>query len=112
MNKFTPGPWHSQLDGSDWGMPRNHAILSDGGELIAEIHSIQPYCAGESRQNIDRVMRDMANARLIAAAPDMMELLERTIARLEQWDRDNICNDDDLYTDLINTVAEIKEKGR
>lgn len=86
--KHTPGPWkitHTALNGyrvsdsTGWGVA---VVLKD--------------------------TNDDANARLIAAAPDMFELLERTIKRLEQWDRDNICYDDDLYTDLINTVAEIK----
>lgn len=92
MSRFAEGPWkiaHSELNGyrvndqSGWGVA---VILKD--------------------------TNDKENAYLIAAAPTMLELLERTIARLEQWDRDNICNDDDLYTDLINTVAEIKEKER
>lgn len=40
---------------------------------------------------------------------DAIELLKRTQARLEQWDTDNICADDDLYTDIINTLSELEE---
>lgn len=80
MSKFTPGPWKAQFGSSDWGMPRSHAVLSSIGDLVAEIHSIQPYCAGESKKNIDRAMQDMVNARLIAQAPAMYEALQKILA--------------------------------
>jgi hypothetical protein len=35
-------------------------------------------------------------------------LLKRTQSRLEQWDKDNICSDDDLYTDIFNTLLELE----
>jgi len=89
MNKFTPGPWEAAPDGN---------VISEQQGIVERI-AVSILC-GKARRE--------ANARLIAAAPDMLELLERTIKRLEQWDNDNICCDDDLYTDLINTVAEIK----
>lgn len=95
MSKFTPGPWQVKRYA-------NHELQTD---FVMVVIGDRVHMIGYSDE-------DKANARLIAAAPDMMELLERTLARLEQWDRDNICCDDDLYTDLINTVAEIKEKGR
>jgi len=104
MNKFTPGPWHlSAGTYSQRWVVDSKSPPTGKQNLIA---MLQSHWKGNENDTMD------ANARLIAAAPDMMELLERTIARLKQWDRDNICNDDDLYTDLINTVAEIKEKGR
>lgn len=37
------------------------------------------------------------------------ELLRRTRSRLEQWDSDNICADDDLYTDIVNTLPELEK---
>jgi hypothetical protein len=40
---------------------------------------------------------------------DAIELLKRTQARLEQWDTDNICTDDDLYTDILNTLPELEK---
>ena len=36
-------------------------------------------------------------------------LLKRTQSRLEQWDTDNICADDDLYTDILNTLPELEQ---
>ena len=40
---------------------------------------------------------------------EAIELLKRTKTRLEQWDKDNICTDDDLYTDIINTLPELEK---
>lgn len=40
---------------------------------------------------------------------DAIELLKRTQARLERWDTDNICTDDDLYTDILNTLPELEK---
>lgn len=53
--------------------------------------------------------RDM---RLIGARfmlKEAIELLKRTQTRLEQWDSDNICADDDLYTDIVNTLPELEK---
>lgn len=36
-------------------------------------------------------------------------LLKRMQSRLEQWDTDNICADDDLYTDILNTLPELEQ---
>lgn len=38
-----------------------------------------------------------------------IELLKRTQTRLEQWDSDNICADDDLYTDIFSTLPELEK---
>ena len=40
---------------------------------------------------------------------EAIELLKRTKTRLEQWDRDNICTDDNLYTDVFNTLPELEK---
>lgn len=40
---------------------------------------------------------------------EAIELLKRTQTRLEQWDSDNICADDDLYTDILNTLPELEQ---
>ena len=100
MNKFTPGPWHlSAGTYSERWVVDSKSPPTGKQNLIA---MLQNHWSGNENDAMD------ANARLIAAAPDMLELLEHTIKRLEQWDKDDICYDDDLYTDLINTVAEIK----
>lgn len=38
-----------------------------------------------------------------------IRLLNRTQSRLELWDKDNICVDDDLYTDIINALPELEK---
>ena len=69
MGKHTPGPWTVQGDGYDtatYVMGRD--VLVRGGEadrIIAVCHSYGP---------LDRISR-LHNARLIAAAPDMLEAL-------------------------------------
>ena len=87
--KWTPGPWRVEKGRSDWGMPRSHAVVPDDGSgfdfdgMIAEVHSLQPYCAGESKANIEKASTDIANAHLIAAAPDLYEaLLEAHLAMI------------------------------
>ena len=40
---------------------------------------------------------------------EVIDLLKRTQTRLEQWDADNICADDDLYTDILNTLPELEK---
>lgn len=57
MNKHTPGPWHVNSSGAE--------IVEDRGIVIAEV--------------FDRgteTPRPQANARLIAAAPDMLRALQ------------------------------------
>ncbi len=92
MNKFTPGPWKVDLGFIDksWLKGKCQVVVFAGEEPVAICSDNDP------------------NAKLIAAAPDMIELLERTKARLEQWDKDNICTDDDLYTDLLWTIRQAK----
>ena len=40
---------------------------------------------------------------------EAIELLKRTQSRLEFWDKENICADDDLYTDILNTLPELEK---
>ena len=61
MSKHTPGPWEAKEDEyGHWG------IYASGGECIA----------------ITEEREDEANARLIAAAPDMLKLLKGTLRYL------------------------------
>jgi hypothetical protein len=43
--------------------------------VIAEIMSVQPYCVGASRKDLERAAAQMANACLIASAPDLLAAL-------------------------------------
>lgn len=62
--KFTPGPWFTKREG--WSTVYVEARI-DGG-MIQEVAACGPTDAGQDQQQ--------ANARLIAAAPDLYEALE------------------------------------
>lgn len=63
---FTPGPWHVE----GFNPPRIYA--NDGLDIIAQCDS----CGEKARKE------EMANARLIAAAPEMYSLLKAYVATM------------------------------
>ena len=76
---FTPGPWHcGQLNGEG-------AIFANNGKRLTienGLHSLHPICHVQNTFGKE----DQANARLIAAAPDMLEmckLFEECMANLD-----------------------------
>jgi hypothetical protein len=73
--KHTPGPWFFRAD------PRtgDHGIVADGTGVFAEAFA-DIRRAGEGNRE-----EACANARLIAAAPDMLELHEKLLAWVEHW---------------------------
>jgi hypothetical protein len=77
--KHTPGPWQ---------LKRFGAIFSSSGEYIVDL--------GISR----RYVNPEANARLIAAAPDLLEALEGCLAQLER-------DTELLYEGMPHTEPEI-----
>jgi hypothetical protein len=67
MSKHTPGPWNFQGNGYGW---RNGEYQSDGNAA----NGYCPFCAhGESASEC------VANARLIAAAPELLEACEAAV---------------------------------
>lgn len=65
MSKHTPGPWTDvSVDGSYWG------VYSSSGDVVAQAQQIRPM--KDDPTQIER----HANARLIAAAPELLEALE------------------------------------
>jgi len=92
--KHTRGPWMIYTAGLDWGMPRSHSIVPVSEDqpyleenVVAEVYSVTPYVAGASRAEKELARRAWANANLIAAAPEMYDLLEE-IARGPYEDSD------------------------
>lgn len=71
MTEHTPGPWTVSADRDAWGFYMLHDVAShecdECDECDDAIESHCPRCGWE---------RDDANARLIAAAPDLLEALE------------------------------------
>lgn len=77
LSGFTPGYWHSSNQPGDWGLGGAHHIHVAGAnpyecdQCITHIEYQTPYCLGEKRSVIEAADQAAANARLIAAAPDM-----------------------------------------
>lgn len=70
MNEFSIAPWKTTRSHSDEYI---RDIKDAQGELIAQV------CAFD-----DEVMETIANARLMAAAPDLLEALRDILSRAEQ----------------------------
>ena len=95
--KFTPGPWYVRRD-----IP--HLVLHDRGISPAHTtHPAQSVCA------CIEVYRDAnelgANAHLIAAAPDMYNLLQELV---DDWD----CPDTDTLAEYAATIERLLRKAR
>lgn len=83
MSKHTPGPWYMDAKGSIWRRPISDLYENGGGVLGDKpLATVWKGWYGEGEQGFPVV----ANARLIAAAPDMLEAL-KSIA--EFWNRDH-----------------------
>ena len=63
--KYSPGPW----------TVTNGIMPNSGGRLIVEDFGGRSVCATSARGVDGKVKRMEANARLIAAAPEMLEVL-------------------------------------
>jgi len=75
---YTPGPWKYSFEGSnpDWAI-----VTNNSGAIVANVNS-------ETGPNIHTApaMRQMpadANARLIAAAPDLLEACKTALALID-----------------------------
>lgn len=85
MNRATPGPWiAASKPSSVCGWP----VVSSAGRLICEVNYIQ-HTQIDTPVSGDRVFNaeSKANARLIAAAPEMLEALKLFVA---EWDDGNL----------------------
>lgn len=71
MSKHTPGPW-----GQDkWG-----SLQTEGGQDVL-LRGITTISAGSD----ERIAEAEANTRLIAAAPELLEALEKAVEPLEMY---------------------------
>jgi len=80
-HKHTPGPWHADVDDLD---PSGFIITSQQRPYVATVHA--------GKHNTCE-----ANARLIAAVP---ELLEALIALLPHVEHHDSCGDHDAYNNV------------
>ena len=74
MSGFTPGPW---MAGINWVCPGElkGAFVKSNNTTIADVSAVKV----KSQKVCE------ANARLIAAAPDMYALLEETLGHVDEW---------------------------
>jgi hypothetical protein len=77
--KHTPGPWTVEKFTREHEWVRMRARVTDGEDTVAQLFD----SAFEDRNH--------ANARLIAAAPEMLEALELTLEALFQNPELNFC---------------------
>jgi len=73
MSKHTQGPWYAEFkynrsrDAREWRI--GPAVLDeDGNAMVTKFVAFVPYCCGPEQQ---------PNAQLIAAAPEMLRLIQR-----------------------------------
>jgi len=72
MSKHTPGEWYAKRE----GFSTVYVFSRIGGGLVQEVAACGPTNGGVDQQE--------ANARLIAAAPDLLEALKKLLNECEQ----------------------------
>ena len=96
--KHSPGPWRLRARPADPGIISEHAenenwsVEADGGRFIAGI-KLQP--------------EDEANARLIAAAPAMLEALDGIVWKLERKTSASVAGDDCQWATIDRNDASV-----
>ena len=83
MSKHTPGPWHLKL--GQYGAP--HEIAWEPGKSYGQIAKVMTRSFAELPEAKSEAEIE-ANARLIAAAPDLLEAAERFIASIDSHPQD------------------------
>ena len=78
MNKFTEGEWFAKRDG--WSTVYVECRI--GGGMLQEVAACGPTANGPDEQE--------ANARLIAAAPDLLEAAQLALQIAESWIHDQL----------------------
>lgn len=73
--RHTPGPWRVG------NVDRTTPTVLSGGRLIAEVHDL---CIPSEHAD------DVANAHLIAAAPDLLEACLHALSTVKRWDKTGI----------------------
>lgn len=109
-NAHTPAPWVLKI------RPAEH----DNNITVAEIEQprLVKYRGGiarlQSAEHIDGIDEDelVANARLIAAAPDILEALKGLLADIQDYQRINNLGGEDNHWQVIARVAIAKAEGR
>lgn len=91
-NKFTPGPWEHKKDG-------------DGEWRVRQKGSVKKVFGGTTERPVCEVVNTIADARLIAAAPDLLEALENLY-------RDSMASDFNEHWDSYKLAGFAISKSR
>ena len=103
--RFTPGPWSMSFDTNKNFIGGIGSIKN--GRHVAEIE--RPYNSITGK--LENTDESTANARLIAAAPDMLEALKRIIHHAENYSfkNDGSLNDGRMRATITAAAAAIKK---
>lgn len=75
MSKHTPGPWYVEFGEA-------YNVRADHGGIVAQIHNLKGRHGIGGRIDANEAS---SNARLIAAAPDLLEALQRSLNWLASY---------------------------
>ena len=102
--KHTKGPWESFIcdDGGEWsGWPLCVTQANDDDKVIVRTGGQWPYKWDASTSQVEAV----ANARLIAAAPDLLEALQGLLADIQDYQRINNLGGENNHWQVISRAA-------
>ena len=102
MTKYTPGPWEFETVGI-W----NDGVLVNESRAVCHI-SGYPICWIQDRKNEERTL---ANANLIAAAPDLLEVLQVIFNRV-MYESPMAEIGDIFDNDMIERVKDVLSKTK
>lgn len=95
LDGHTAGPWFSSNQPGDWGLGGAHHIHTqeanpyEWDQSICHVEYQTPYCLGEKRSVIEAAGLAAANARLIAAAPDMHDTIQSLCDEVDRLRAEN-----------------------
>lgn len=98
--KWTPGPWEIE-------QPQNFALQIVHGDFPTRHQDVAQIPLDQADEYDTPEQEARANARLIAAAPDMAEALESLLRYFEDLYGDNVLPDN-TPTDLKATMGELR----
>ena len=85
MNKYTPGPWRAWIRG-------NTIEVQRGQKKAGRVVAIAAW-PGFDGCDIASIPTQAANARLMAASPDLLSALKDAVQDLQDWADDNADDD-------------------